>query len=182
MMFEYGKQIKAFFHFAFKHFFELEFCIRVAIEVLLFVLLIYILSKILYNFFYKMTYTARFINQELVIPLRVRLYEKLAFSTSNLNWQARANKIKDAFKERNDDHEKNNNKKSHAGFWIVFYIFLIVWIIGFHYFGEKKRNNYEVFFLGENVILTTEEWITNTLFDTDECAIECFFHNKLEMK
>lgn len=181
MRFEYGKQIKAFFHFAFKHFFELEFGIRVAIEVLLFVLLIYTLSKVLYIIFHKIIFATRFIYQELVMPLRVRFLEKLAFSTSNQNWQERANKIKDAFKKRNDDHEKNNNKKSHAGFWIVIYIILIVWIIGFHYFGEEKRRNYEVFFLGENVILTVEEWITNTLLETDECAIECFFHNKLEM-
>ena len=106
----------------------------------------------------------------------------MAFSTSNPYWQERANKIKDAFKGRNSNREKSNSKKNHAVFWIIIYIFLTLWIIGFHYFGEEKRSNYEVFFLGENVILSIEGWITNTLLETDESAIECFFHNKLEMK
>ena len=39
MISEYGKQIKAFFHFMFKHLFEIEFGIRVAIEILIIVVL-----------------------------------------------------------------------------------------------------------------------------------------------
>lgn len=84
----------------FKHLFEVEFGIRVAIEILIFVVLVYILSKICHKIISKSRAYIVFINRELVVPLRVRLFEKLAFSTSNPNWQERANKIKDAFKEK----------------------------------------------------------------------------------
>ncbi len=180
MISEYGKQVKAFFHFMFKHLFEVEFGIRVVIEILIFVVLIYILSRIFHKIISKCRVHIGFINRELVVPLRVRLFEKLAFSTSNPNWQERANKIKDAFKEQNDEYKKNDNK-SHAGRWIFIYLVLVAWIIGFYYYGEEKRSSYEVFFLGEKVILAFEEWTTNTLFNTDEYDIECFFHDKIEI-
>lgn len=181
MISEYGKQIKAFFHFMFKHLFEFEFGIRVVVEILIFVVLIYILTRICHNVISKIRVGIGFINRELVVPLRVRLFEKLAFSTSNPNWQERANRIKDVFKGKKDECKKNNNKKSHAGWWIFIYIVLIAWIMGFHYYGEEKRSSYEVFFLGEKAILAIEEWTTNTLFNTDEYAIECFFHDKIEI-
>lgn len=181
MISEYGKQIKAFFHFMFKHLFEVEFGIRVAIEILFFVVLIYILSRICHKIIGKCRVHFGSINRELVVPLRVRLFEKLAFSTSNPNWQERANKIKDAFKEKKDECKKNDNKKNHARWWTFIYLVLVAWIIGFYYYGEEKRSSYEVFFLGEKAILAFEEWTTNTLFNTDEYAIECFFHDKIEM-
>lgn len=181
MISEYGKQIKAFFHFMLKHLFEVEFGIRVAVEILIFVVLIYILLKICHKIISKIRTFIGFINWELVVPLRVRLFEKLAYSTSNPNWQDRANKIKDAFKVKKDERIKVSNKKSHAGRWIFIYLFLVVWIIGFYYYGEGKRSSYEVFFLGEKVILVFEKWATNTLFNTDECAIKCFFHDRIEM-
>lgn len=180
MISEYGNQIKAFFHFMFKHFFEVEFSFRVIVEILLFVICIYIFSNMLHKIISKFKIVTGFINRELVIPLRVRLFEKLAFMTNNPNWQDRANKIKDVFKESKKDCKKNNNKKSHAGLWIFIYIVLTSWIIGFHYYGEEKHSSYEVFFLGENVMLAIEEWITDTLFKTDESSVECFFHNKIE--
>ena len=113
--------------------------------------------------------------------MRVRLFEKLAFSTSNPNWQDRANKIKDAFKEKKDECNKKKDNKSHTSRWIIIYLVLTAWIIGFYYYGEEKRSSYEVFFLGEKAILAFEEWITDSLFNTDEYAIECFFHDKIEM-
>ena len=177
---EYGIQVKAFFHFMFKHLFEVEFGIRVAIEILIFVVLVYVLLKICNKIISKSRAHIAFINRELVLPLRVRLFEKLAFSTSNPNWQERANKIKDDFKEKKDEYNKKNNK-SHIGCWIIIYLVLTTWIIGFYYYGEEKRSNYEVFFLGEKAILAFEEWTTNSLFNTDEKAIECFFHDKIEM-
>lgn len=180
MISEYGKQIKAFFHFAFKHLFEFEFGIKVAFEILIFVVLIYILSRICRKIINKIRIATGFINRELVVPLRVRLFEKLAFSTSNPNWQEQANKIKDTFKESKNEC-KINDEKSHAGWFVFIYIVLIVWIIGFHYYGEEKHRNYGVFFLGENVILAIEEWTTDTLFNTDESSIECFFHDKIEI-
>jgi hypothetical protein len=188
---EYGKQIKAFFHFAFKHLFEVEFAIRVFVEVLLFLALVYIVLKVLHIILKKARIAVCFLDSELIIPLRVRLFEKLAFTTNNPNWQERANKIKDAFKERNMEHKENavkentvkkkSVKKSCLGWWVFIYIFLVVWIIGFHYFGEEKRNNYEVFFLGENAILGFEERFTYTLLETDEFTTECFFHNQIEI-
>ena len=181
MISEYGKQIKAFFHFMFKHLFEIEFGIRVAIEILIFVVLVYILSKICHKIISKSRVYIDFINRELVVPLRVRLFEKLAFSTSNPNWQDRANKIKDAFKEKKDECNKKKDNKSHTSRWIIIYLVLTAWIIGFYYYGEEKRSSYEVFFLGEKAILALEEWITDSLFNTDEYAIECFFHDKIEM-
>ena len=181
MISEYGKQIKAFFHFIFKHFFEVEFGIRAAVEILIFVVLIYILLRICHKIINKGRGYMGFINRELVVPLRVRLFEKLAFSTSNPNWQERANKIKDAFKEKKDDCNKKNDNKSHAGWWIFIYLVLVAWIIGFYYYGEEKRSSYEVFFLGEKTILAFEKWTTDSLFNTDESAIECFFHDKIEM-
>lgn len=180
MISEYGKQIKAFFHFMFKHLFEVEFGIRVFVEILIFVVLIYILSRVCHKIISKSRGYIGFINRELIVPLRVRLFEKLAFSTSNPNWQDKANKIKVAFKEKKVECKKNDNK-SHAGWWIFIYLISVMWIICFYYFGEEKRSSYEVFFLGEKAILTFEEWTTNTLFDTDEYDIECFFHDKIEM-
>ena len=171
MISEYGKQIKAFFHFMF----------RVAIEILIIVVLVYILSKICHKIISKSRVYIDFINRELVVPLRVRLFEKLAFSTSNPNWQDRANKIKDAFKEKKDECNKKKDNKSHTSRWIIIYLVLTAWIIGFYYYGEEKRSSYEVFFLGEKAILAFEEWITDSLFNTDEYAIECFFHDKIEM-
>ena len=181
MIYEYGKQVKAFFHFMFKHFFEVEFGIRVAVEILIFVVFMYILSKTCNKIISKSKVHITFINRELVVPLRVRLFEKLAFSTSNPNWQERANKIKDAFKEKKDECNKENDNRSHSGWWFIIYLVLILWIIGFYYYGEEKRNSYEVFFLGEKAILAFEEWTTNSLFNTNEDAIECFFHDKIEM-
>lgn len=164
----------------FKHVFEFEFGIRVAVEILIFLVIIYVLLRICHKIIYEIRNCIDFINQELVVPLRVRLFEKLAFSTSNPNWQERANKIKDAFKEKKEEYKKNNNK-SYAGRWILIYIVLIVWIIGFYYYGQEKRDSYEVFFLGEKAILAFEEWTTETLFNTDEHTIECFFHNRIEV-
>lgn len=179
-MSEYGKQIKAVFHFAFKHLFEIEFGIRVAVEILIFFILIYMLLKVWWIILGKIKGGIEFVKGELITPLRVRLYEKLAFSTSNPNWQERANKIKDAFKE-NMGERIGNKKKSRVGWWILGYIAIVAWIVGFHYFGEEKRNNYEVLFEGENAILSMEEWITDIIFYTDENSIECFFHNELEI-
>ena len=181
MMSEYGKQLKAFFHFMFKHIFEVEFGIKISIEILVFLILICMLLKILHKIFIKSSDYIDFINRELIIPLRVRLFEKLAFSTNNPNWQERANKIKDAFKEEKDERNKKKDNKSYAVWWIALYIVLVAWILGFHYWGEEKRNSYEVFFLGEKAILAFEDWTTNSLFNTDEYAIECFFHNLKEM-
>lgn len=181
MISEYGRQIKAFFHFMFKHLFEVEFGIRVFVEIFIFVMLIYILIRICHKIINKSRIYIGFINRELVIPWRVRLFEKLAFSTSNPNWQERANKIKDAFNEKKDECKKSDNNKSHAGRWIFIYLVLVVWIIGFYYYGEEKRSSYEVFFWGEKAIFAFEEWTTNSLFNTDEYAIECFFHDKIEM-
>lgn len=178
---EYGKQIKAFFHFAFKHLFEVEFAIRVFVEILLFLALVYIVLKGLCVIINKGRMATSFINYELVMPLRVRLFEKLAFTTNNPNWQERANRIKDAFKERKTEYKDNHVQKSRSGWWIFIYIFLVMWIIGFHYLGEEKRNNYEVFFFGENIILEFEEWFTYTLLETDEFTTECFFHNQIEI-
>lgn len=178
---EYGKQIKAFFHFMFKHLFEIEFGIRVVIEILIFFVFLYILLKICHKIISKSRVYIGFINRELVAPLRVRLFEKLAFSTSNPNWQERANKIKDAFKEKKDGCNKKNYNKSHADLWIIIYLVSVAWIIGFYYYGEEKRSSYEVFFLGEKAILAFEDWTTNSLFNTDEYTIECFFHDKIEM-
>lgn len=177
---EYTKQVKAFFHFMFKHFFEIEFGVRVAIEMIIIVFLIYILLKICRKVVRKIRVHIGFVNRELIVPLRVRVLEKLAFSTSNPNWQERANKVKDSFNEKKDECKRKNHK-SHTGFWIFIYIVLASWIIGFHYYGEEKRSNYEVFFLGEKAILAFEEWTTNTLFNTDEYVMECFFHDKIEM-
>lgn len=181
MMSEYGNQIKAFFHFMFKHFFEIEFGVRVAIELLICVVFVFILSKICYKFIGKIKNSTAFINRELVGPLRVRFFEKLAFSTNNPNWQEKANKIKDAFKNNNSGSKVKNDKNSHTNKWIIVYLLLIAWIIGFHYFGEEKRSNYEVFFWGENTILKIEEWTINNFFDADENNIECFFHDKIEV-
>lgn len=181
MISEYGEQIKAFFHFAFKHFFEFEFGIRVSVEILIFVILIYILSKIIGKIVGKIRTVTDFIYRELVMPLRVRMLEKLAFETSNPNWQERADKIKDTFKKSGNKNIKNNNKKSHAGRWILTYVVFVAWIVGFHYLGEEKRNSYEVFFLGEKAILEFEEWTTNILLSIDEHNTECFFHNKIEV-
>lgn len=180
MLSEYGKQIKAFFHFMFKHLFEVEFGIRVAVEILIFIVFAYMLLRICHKITSKIRVYIAFINRELVIPLRVRLFEKLAFSTSNPNWQKRADKIKDAFKEKKDECNKKNDN-GHVGWWIIAYLVLTLWIIGFYYYGEEKRSSYEVFFLGEKAILAFEEWTTNTLCNTDESAIECFFHDKIEM-
>ncbi len=181
MISEYGKQIKAFFHFLFKHFFEVEFGIRVAVEILIFVVLIYILSRVCHKIVSKGRGYIGFINRELLVPLRVRLFEKLAFTTSNPNWQERANEIKDTFNNKEDECKKSDNKKKHTGYWFFIYLVLTAWMIGFHYYGEEKHSSYEVFFLGEKAILVIEEWTTNTLFNTDEYAIKCFFHDKIEM-
>lgn len=181
MISEYGKQIKAFLHFMFKHLFEFEFGIRAIVEILMLVVIIYILIKFCLKIIRKVRAHISFIKWELVVPLCVRLLEKLAFLTNNPNWQERANKIKDAFKKKGAECKKNDKEKSYAGWWIFIYLVLVAWIIGFHYYGEEKRSSYEVFFLGEKAILTIEEWITNTLFDTDEDTVECFFHDKIEV-
>ena len=163
------------------HFFEAEFGIRMAVEILTFVVIIYILSRIFNKIITKLRNVTRFIHRELVVPLRVRFFEKLAFSTSNSNWQERANKIKDSFKESKGECI-GNSKKSYAKWWILIYVILVAWVTGFHYFGEDKRSSYDVFFLGENAIIKIEQYITNTLLNTDEHTIECFFHNKIEGK
>lgn len=181
MISEYGKQIKSFFHFMFKHLFEYEFGIRVSIEIIIYMILIYMLSRICCKAISKIKIEINYLNRELIVPLRVRFFEKLAFSTNNPNWQERANKIKETFKETKIENKKDNNKKSHMGWWVLTYIVLTSWIIGFHYYGEEKRKSYEVFFAGENAILEIEAWTIDTLFATDEQSVECFFHNKVEV-
>ena len=138
------------------------------------------LSRVCHKIINKSRDYIGFFNRELIVPLRVRLFEKLAFLTSNPNWQERANKIKDAFKEKKDECNINNGFKRRTGLWVLIYLILVCWIIGFYYYGEEKRSSYEVFFLGEKAILSFEEWTTDTLFDIDENSIECFFHNKIE--
>lgn len=180
MISEYVNQIKAFFHFMFKHLFEIEFGFRVSIEILIFIVVICKLLKKCLKIINNAKVSIGFIYQELILPLRVRLFEKMAFSTSNPNWQERANKIKDEFNEKKNNGPKKEKNKSYAGRCFFIYIVLTAWIIGLHYYGTDKRNNYEVFFLGEDAILTFEEWTVNTFFYTDENAIECFFHDKIE--
>lgn len=63
----------------------------------------------------------------------------------SINVQEKANKIKDTFNGNEDSIKIRVNKKSHKGWWIVTYIFLVLWITGFHYYGEDKRKSYEVF-------------------------------------
>lgn len=180
MISDYGKQLKAFFHFTFKHIFEIEFGGRVVVEILILVSIMYFLLNNICKITRKAIIFVTFMYCELFMPLRVRMYEKLAFSTSNPNWQERADEIKDAFKKRKSECKITNKQKNHTGWWIFIYIFLITWVIGFHYFGESKRNNYEVFFLGENAILEMEDWVTNIVFSTDENVIPCFYHDKIE--
>lgn len=182
-MSEYGKQIKAFFYFMFKHFFEFDFWIRVLIELSLITIVSYIIISWLLHLLKEIRKRIMFIFKELFLPLQVRIYEKIAFSTNNPNWQDRANKIKDDYKHgRYMRVKQNNQKKSYAGIWFLIYVILVSWIIGFHYFGNEKRSSYEVFFLGENAILKMEEWTTNTLCKTDINTIPCFFHNKIEVE
>lgn len=185
MIFEYGMQIKAFFHFTFKHFFEFEFGIRVLVEILIFMTLIYMLLKVLHKIIIKVQKIMECIYKELVLPLCVRGFEKLAFSTNNPNWQERANKIKDDFMEGKNkggsEYGRKVRNKGYARWWFLIYTILVLWILGFHYYGEEKRNSYQVFFLGEDVILTFEEWVINGLFSTDEYTIECFFHDEIEL-
>ncbi len=188
-MSDYGIQIKAFFHFSFKHLFQIEFGIRVAVEIFIFFLSAYLFLRFFYRIIYKITSVLSkitcSISREIVMPLHIRLFEKLAFATNNPNWQARANKMKDSFKKimgerTNIQKSKNPKKKSHKIWWILSYLVLAGWIIGFHYWGEAKRSSYEVFFLAENVILEVEDWTVNTWLNTDEHAIECFFHDEIE--
>ena len=184
-----ASSVKAFFHFMFKHLFEAEFGIRVAVEIVVFLLLVYLLLIISHRIILKIIgvvrKTSRFLSKELITPLRVRICEKLAFTTNNPNWQNRANKIKDVFKKNesesaNSGEDKKVEKKNYVGWWILTYIILVGWILGFHYLGDDKRDHYEVFFWPENTILAFEDWTTNTLLSTDEDAIECFFHNRIE--
>ena len=188
-MSEYGKQIKAFFHFMFKHLFEIEFGFRVVVEVLFFMCICYILLMLLFRLIHKIVYKLKdmvdFLYIELIAPLWVRLYEKIAFSTNNPNWQERANEMKEGFKKNKDERtntfqNSKNVKKKHTAWWIFSYIVLVVWIVGFHYCGEEKRGSYEVFFLGEQIILDFEDWMTNTWLDTDEHVVECYFHGTIE--
>lgn len=167
----------------FKHLFEVEFGIRAAVEILIFIVIVSILVSICCKLMIRIGRFGGFLYRELIAPLYVRFYEKLAFSTNNPNWQERANKIKDTFRQGEDEsggHDKTSVKKSNAGRWILMYLVVAAWIIGLHYWGEENRSNYEVFFLGEDVVLAFEEWTVEELFDTDECAIECFFHNQTE--
>lgn len=94
--------------------------------------------------------------------------------------QEKANKIKDTFNGNEDSIKIRVNKKSHKGWWIVTYIFLVLWITGFHYYGEDKRKSYEVFFLGEKTVLACEELTRDKWFRTNEKVVECFFHNEIE--
>ena len=179
MIFEYVKQIKALLHFMFKHFFELEFGIKVFVEIFVLLLFFHLILKIVCKFINRLRGFIKFINIELIMPFRVRLFEKLAYSTSNLNWQERADKIKDTFRESKE--KEVVQKKTHKNWWPLIFMVLVVWIIGFHYYGQEKRKNYEIFFVGENMIMKFEDWTANTLFYTDESTVECFFHDKIEI-
>ena len=110
--------------------------------------------------------------------MHVGLLDKLAYLTKNSNLQKKANKIRDAYKEKKDRYRKK--KKSCEGCWFLIHFVLVTWIIGFHYYGEKIRSSYEVFFLGEKSILGMEEFLVDTVLSTDEHVTECFLHDRIE--
>jgi hypothetical protein len=91
--------------------------------------------------------------------------------------------VKDSYREKEATNKASSRKteavkKSYAGRWIFAYIFFTVWIVGFHYFGEEKRADYSVVFTPEGIILFVEDYLVNTLLETDTNAIRCFFHNE----
>ena len=143
MLSEYGKQIKAFFHFMFKHLFEGEFAIRVFVEILIYLWIIYILLGIFHKIICIIRACIGFINWNLVAPLRIRLFDKLALLRENSDLQKKANKIREAYKE---EGMKIKKKKHYEVWWFLIYPVMVTWIICFHYYGEKQRSSYEVFF------------------------------------
>jgi hypothetical protein len=179
MLSEYGMQIKAFLHYTIKHLCELEFAIRVVIEVCIIYIIIRIALKICFKLILKIFSVFHCLEHWLILPLVVRLLEKLAYSTHNPYWQERANTIKDIHIVKN--MKKSLVAKKHYAAGIICLI-AVVWIIFFHYKCGEKRKTYEVFFVGEIAISKLEEWSTNTLLNIDEASIECFYHNVIEGK
>jgi hypothetical protein len=135
--------------------------------------------KIFLKIILKIINIIRCLKRELIAPLTVRFYEKIAYSTCNPYWQERANAIKDIYNK--NDKKKVFVGKKHNIVGIICLI-AVVWMVIFHYRCDEKRSNYEVFFIGETAISKLEDWTTNTLLKIDEDSIECFYHNVIEVE
>jgi len=101
---EYADQFRAIFHYSFKHMFEVEFGIRVVIGVFVALWIIYLWLWFCLWFSRKIIKKTdggiSFISRMLIIPIRVRISEKLALTFGDPRWQEHAEGIKRRFRDR----------------------------------------------------------------------------------
>jgi hypothetical protein len=176
-------QIRAFLHYSYKHALAAEFGIRAAIEILLLILALYIVYKfirfLISRFFGVINSIGGFFYYRFILPVNIRWIEFVAYRSSNPDLQdkserkkAAANAVMDGSAERG----KNKKKIRFGWIFVIAYILIASYIVGFHYFLTDKREAYNVFFIPEYQLTNTENYVLNTLLYTDEQSIACFFH------
>ena len=184
-MSEYFDQLKAFFHYLFKHIFEIEFVIRILFELLLCFLIIWTLLK-LFKWLAKKAskvffYIYNFFVYEAIFPILIRISDKFAYNMGGPKWQDRANKLREiannhgTLKESKEELKPETKKKSFKKFYIGSYIFLVAYLLCFHYLLQDVQAGYSIFFVPEKLIYSCESFLTNTFFSTNENNIACFF-------
>lgn len=186
-MSEYVDQLKAFFHYTLQHAFAFEFGVRILVEISVLLFIAYFVLQLMTwairKFFKFFSVVTDFIAYEIILPICKAITDQFAYKIGSLKWQGRADRIKQViFKhdekqigEKDKKIDQNEKKKSSAGYYALAFIIIIGYLESFHYLLPNVKENYPVFFVPENLILNSENFLENVVFETDENAIPCFY-------
>lgn len=193
-MSEYVDQLKAFFHYTLQHAFSFEFGVRILVEVpvLMFIVsfIFKLITKVTSKIFKVFSVVIDFIAYDIFLPIGKTITDYFAYKIGSLKWQKRADKIKQMILKHDEkqagqieqqiEHTKKQmkqteKKKSFAGYSVLVFIILIGYLESFHYLFPNVKESYPVFFLPESLILNSENFWENVVFETDEKAIPCFY-------
>lgn len=186
-MSDYVNQLKAFFHYTLQHAFAYEFGVRILVEIFIllfiayfiFILITRVTSKIIKVF----SAVIDFISYDIFLPICKALTDQFAYKIGSLKWQERAGRIKQIILKHDEKQigqnekqiDQNEKKKSFIGYFVLAFIILIGYLESFHYLLPNVKENYPVFFLPESLILKSENFFEDVVFETDEKAIPCFY-------
>lgn len=184
-MSNYADQIRAFFHYTLKYAFNIEFGVRVAFEILFMLIIFHLLLKLVTAIARKIVKTllviVDFFAYDVVFPIGIKIADFFEYKIGSPKWKLRSNNIKqkildhDAMQEDEKNKEEATSKKKYTGWYVLAFIILVGYIEFFHYCLPNTRTNYSVFFIPENIIVDSEYFLENIIFETDEEAIPSFY-------
>ena len=186
-MSEYADQLKAFFHYTLQHAFAFEFGVRILVEIFSLLFIAYFILKFIARVTSKIIKVflavIDFISYDILLPICKAITDQFAYKIGSLKWQERAGSFKQMILKHDEKQTcqndrqicQNDKKKSFIGYFVLTFIILIGYLESFHYLLPNVKENYAVFFLPENFILKSEDFLENVVFETDESAIPCLY-------